>query len=73
MFNSCYCLPQTTLNNVEVSIEYTQTLKKSLTDECSTLVSQNAGVSKDKLDMCLSELTTHTHKFKDVLEVSELA
>ncbi|XP_041454635.1 conserved oligomeric Golgi complex subunit 4-like [Lytechinus variegatus] len=58
----------TTLNNVEVSIEYTQTLKKSLVEECASLVNQNGGMSKDKLDMCLNELTTHTHKFKDVLE-----
>ncbi|XP_071496788.1 conserved oligomeric Golgi complex subunit 4-like [Diadema antillarum] len=58
----------TTLNNVEVSIEYTLTLRKSLTEDCHSLVSQSGEMNRDKLDMCLTELTTHTNKFKDVLE-----
>lgn len=61
---------QTTLNNIEVSLEYIQSLKRSLTEECAALLSQNKDVGKDKLESCLNDLGAVTHKFKDVLDVS---
>ncbi|KAJ8041998.1 Conserved oligomeric Golgi complex subunit 4 [Holothuria leucospilota] len=60
----------TTLNNIEVSLEYIQSLKRSLTEECAALLSQNKDVGKDKLESCLNDLGAVTHKFKDVLDVS---
>ncbi len=68
----CFISVQTTLNNVEVSIEYTQSLKKSLQEECSALSNQTSKMSVDKLESCLTDLTQLNHRFKDILEVSLL-
>lgn len=63
---------QTTVNNIEVSLEYIQSLRRSLSEECAALLIQNREIGKDKLESCLSDLGAVTHKFKDVLDVSNL-
>ncbi|XP_071957457.1 conserved oligomeric Golgi complex subunit 4-like [Antedon mediterranea] len=59
----------TTLNNIEVSLEYTHALKKSITEECESLISKGAGeVGRAKLESCIADLAQLNHKFKDVLD-----
>lgn len=58
------------MNNIEVSLEYIQSLRRSLSEECAALLIQNREIGKDKLESCLNDLGAVTHKFKDVLDVS---
>ncbi|XP_071785731.1 conserved oligomeric Golgi complex subunit 4-like [Asterias amurensis] len=58
----------TTLNNIEVSIEYTQSLRKSLASECASRSQHITDKEQEKLESCLADLGNVTHKFKDVLE-----
>ncbi|XP_038069767.1 conserved oligomeric Golgi complex subunit 4-like [Patiria miniata] len=58
----------TTLNNIEVSIDFTQALKKSLGDECASRNQHLGDKEREKLESCLGDLGNVTHKFKDVLE-----
>ncbi|PIK43695.1 putative conserved oligomeric Golgi complex subunit 4-like [Apostichopus japonicus] len=61
----------TTVNNIEVSLEYIQSLRRSLSEECAALLIQNREIGKDKLESCLNDLGAVTHKFKDVLDPVE--
>ncbi|KAK3594356.1 hypothetical protein CHS0354_031735 [Potamilus streckersoni] len=58
----------TTLNNAEVSSEYSKALKSNLEEEVLKLFAQCNEQSIAKLESCLSDLGAVANKFKDVLE-----
>ncbi|KAL3859523.1 hypothetical protein ACJMK2_009739 [Sinanodonta woodiana] len=59
----------TTLNNAEVSCEYSKALKSNLEEEVLKLFAQCSEQSRAKLESCLSDLGIVANKFKDVLEL----
>ncbi|KAM4721197.1 conserved oligomeric Golgi complex subunit 4 isoform 2-T2 [Rhinophrynus dorsalis] len=58
------------LNNVEICSENIMTLKKTLENDCSKLLSQGLGgeQAKAKIDSCLSDMASVSNKFRDLLQ-----
>lgn len=58
------------LNNIEVSIENLQKLRSTIKNECNKLFDQ-IGVTKakEKVESCLSDMTSCTQNLKDLLEM----
>ncbi|XP_066290971.1 conserved oligomeric Golgi complex subunit 4-like [Branchiostoma lanceolatum] len=58
----------TTLNNAEACSENILLLKASLEDECARHFPQAGEQGKAKLDSCLSDLASLSHRFKNMLQ-----